>query len=116
MNTSNSVKFSFHMSKKSSLILTAVAVLLLGSLYGCGDRQGGSETTGPPIPDTPREVSPDAGSPLFLFGRGGLRERPGEDDAEYQEYLLWKEWQQYQKYQEWLRINQGAQPSKPQSE
>ena len=98
------------------MILTAVVVLLLGSLSGCGDRKVSQDTVGPPIPDSPKEVSADAGSPLFLFDRGGLHGRPGESDEDYQEYLLWKEWQQYQKYQEWLRANQGSQSSEQQSE
>ena len=104
------------MLKKSSLILTAVAALLLGSLYGCGDRQVNRGPAGPPTPDTPKGDTSSGGSPLFLFGGGGLRGRPGATDAEYQEYLLWKEWQQYQKYQEWLRTNQGDQPAESQSQ
>ena len=116
MNTSNSANIIIHMSKKSSLILTAVAVLTLVLLNGCGDREVNQDTVGPPIPDTPRETSTGAGAPLFLFGGGGLRGRPGENDEEYQEYLLWKEWQQYQKYQEWLRTNQDGQPAESQSQ
>lgn len=104
------------MSRKTSLALTCALTLMLGSLYGCGDRKVNQETAGPPIPDTPKGVTSDSGAPLFLFGSGGLRSRPGMDDEEYQEYLLWKEWQQYQKYQEWLRSNQGGQPSDSQNQ
>ena len=97
----------------SGTLIVAVFAIML-PLSGCGDRK--NEAVGPPIPDTPREVDPQAGAPLLLFGRGGVRGDPGEDDEAYQEYLLWKEWQQYQKYLEWLRTNKSEQPSTSQDQ
>ena len=100
------------MFNKSPVVLAVVAAFILGSLYGCGR----NEQVGPPIPDSEREVGKDAGTPIFLFGRGGGRGSVGEDDEQYQEYLLWKEWQEYQKYQEWLRTNQGDQPTESETQ
>ena len=93
----------FIRSRIVPLLLAALTVLALASMSACGDR--GTRTNkeaskGTPVPDTPREHS-GAGTPLLLFG-GGNRSRPGEHDADFQEYLIWKEWQQYIKYKTWV--------------
>ncbi len=92
--------------------LRFLATLLIGislaAAVGCGGGGGTvdpeTDNSGhPPRPDTPKAAE-SRGTPIRLFGGGAnIRGQPGTDDAEYQEYLLWKEWQQYRKYQEWLR-------------
>ncbi len=73
---------------------------MLIALSGCG-AQDPDAPKGPPIPDSPRAYQ-GTGTPIRLFG-GGPRLRPGADDPEYQEYLLWKEWKEYQRYREFLK-------------
>ncbi len=85
------------------LSVNLLAAALIGSLLllpGCGG-QSKDTPPGPPIPDTPKTYT-GTGTPIRIFGAGGRRARPGADDPEYQEYLLWKEWKEYQRYKEFL--------------
>ncbi len=93
--------FFFDRIRLSVNLLIAVLIGSLLMLSGCG---GQSEDTaaGPPIPDSPRAYK-GTGTPIRLFGAGGARSRPGADDPEYQDYLLWKEWKEYQRYKEFLK-------------
>lgn len=93
--------FFFHRSRVSVYILIALLTGMLGLLSGCGG-QDPDAPKGPPIPDSPRAYQ-GTGTPIKFFGQGGQRFRPGADDPEYQEYLLWKEWKEYQRYQEFLK-------------
>jgi hypothetical protein len=93
--------------KFSHFVLIALTSFLLAFLSGCGG--GDSSKSGPPTPTSPRDIQ-SSGTPLLFFGAGAGRRTPGADDAEYQEYLLWKEWQQYLKYKQWLR-DQANSPS-----
>ncbi len=95
-------------------LATLLIGILLAAAVGCGGAGGGTvdpatDNSGhPPRPDTPKAAEP-RGTPIRLFGSGAnIRGQPGTDDADYQEYLLWKEWQQYRKYQEWLRQQNGS--------
>ncbi len=97
--------------KHSSLKILLLVSAVVFTLTGCGDGPNDKDAVGPPIPDSPRAINPDAGAPLLLFGGGSSRPTPGEEDEEYREYLLWKEWQEYQKYQEWLKSNPNRTPS-----
>lgn len=91
----------FHRVRVSVLIMTALIVGALGMITGCGARNDDA-AEGPPIPDSPREVQ-GPGTPIKFFGAGGARFRPGANDPEYQEYLLWKEWKEYKRYQEFVK-------------
>ena len=89
---------------RNRLFVNLLTALLIGSLFllsGCG-RQSEDTVAGPPIPDSPRAYK-GTGTPIRLLGAGGTRARPGADDPEYQEYLLWKEWKEYQRYKEYLK-------------
>ena len=91
----------FHRVRISVFIMAALIIGALGLITGCGG-QDTNAPKGPPIPDSPREVQ-GPGTPLRFFGAGGQRFRPGADDPEYQEYLLWKEWKEYKRYQEFVK-------------
>lgn len=92
--------FFLHRIRLSAYLLIALLGGML-TLSGCGG-QDPDAPKGPPIPDSPR-AHQGPGTPIKLFGAGGNRFRPGADDPEYQEYLLWKEWKEYQRYQEFLK-------------
>ena len=85
----------------SVYILAAILSGLLAMLSGCGG-QDPDAPKGPPIPDSPRAYQ-GTGTPIKFLGQQGQRFRPGADDPEYQEYLLWKEWKEYKRYQEFLK-------------
>ena len=85
----------------SVFIMAALIFGALGLMTGCG-AQDPDAPKGPPIPDSPREIQ-SPGTPIKFFGAGGARFRPGANDPEYQEYLLWKEWKEYKRYQEFIK-------------
>ena len=91
----------FHRLRVSVFIMAALIFGALGLITGCGG-QDADAPKGPPIPDSPREVQ-SPGTPIRFFGAGGTRFRPGANDPEYQEYLLWKEWKEYKRYQEFVK-------------
>lgn len=93
--------FFFNRIRLSVSLLTAVLIGSLLLLSGCGG-QSEDTTAGPPTPDSPRAYK-GTGTPIRFLGAGGTRARPGADDPEYQDYLLWKEWKEYQRYQEFLK-------------
>lgn len=91
----------FRRYKVSRYILVAFISGTLSMLAGCGG-QDPDAPKGPPIPDSPRTYQ-GTGTPIKFLGAGGQRFRPGADDPEYQEYLLWKEWKEYKRYQEFVK-------------
>ena len=103
--------FIFSRLRLSVHILIALLFGMLGLLAGCG---GGNELQSTPIPDSPRAYK-GPGNPIGFFGGGEKGFRPGANDPEYQEYLLWKEWKEYQRYQEFLKT-QGKESITEQSE
>ena len=86
-------------SHKLHLIGRFVLVFSILTVAGCGGRGDGEQATDVPIPNTPKEIQ-STGTPIRFLGLGNPRFRPGANDPEYQEYLLWKEWQEYRKYLE----------------
>ena len=95
----------FHRLRVSVFIMVALIFGALGLITGCGV-QDTDAPKGPPIPDSPREVQ-GPGTPIRFLGAGGTRFRPGANDPEYQEYLLWKEWKEYKRYQEFVKGERG---------
>jgi len=93
--------FFFHRIRVSAYPLIGILCSTLIFLSGCG-AQDPDAPKGPPIPDSPRAYQ-GTGTPIKFFGAQGQRFRPGADDPEYQEYLLWKEWKEYQRYREFLK-------------
>ena len=91
----------FHRLRVSVFIMAALIFGALGLITGCGG-QDTDARKGPPVPDSPREVQ-SPGTPIRFLGAGGKRFRPGANDPEYQEYLLWKEWKEYKRYQEFVK-------------
>lgn len=84
-----------------TFFMATLVVGALGMLAGCGV-QDPDAPKGPPVPETRRDYS-GPGTPIRFLGAGGQRFRPGADDPEYQEYLLWKEWKEYQRYLEFVK-------------
>ena len=93
--------FTFRRIRLAVYLLIALLGGMLTLVTGCGG-QDPNAPKGPPIPDSPR-AHQGPGTPIKLFGAGANRFRPGANDPEYQEYLLWKEWKEYQRYQEFLK-------------
>ncbi len=102
--------------RRSKYLLITLLSGLLVLISGCGG-QNPDQPPGPPIPDSPRAYQ-GTGTPLRLFGSQNNRARPGADDPEYQEYLLWKEWKEYQRYQEFLQSQgqEGVNPEQSESQ
>ncbi len=92
------MQFSSARIQPSVYILIAALSGLLILATGCGTQKSDTPP-GPPIPESQRAYT-GPGTPIRFLGMGGNRFRPGADDPEYQEYLLWKEWKEYQRYRE----------------
>ncbi len=100
------MRLLFTRSRPSVSIFIVVLSGFLILATGCGGQKADTPP-GPPIPESPRTHT-GPGTPLRFLGAGGNKFRPGADDPEYQEYLLWKEWKEYQRYRE---FQQSMEPS-----